>query len=248
MATEDSNPLTSLPTGTPAILRRHPALLVEWLRVANSLARWREERSRTAVVAFGAIAAVVVVVLVLAVVFGHAAPAIEMLARYWVLVGVVTAVYAFTSVNRQRRHLEDSQSQSWLIATPISPSSLRVSHAIRTLLPLAVMFTAAVMVVACVLLFHGGVAAAAGTTIATIGGGLLFGGAAGWWLAGRARARAGAGMGAGTDTAASRYVPRLRVMSRVYASLARCDPVPTAWRIGPSRKSSRGVARRIPAM
>lgn len=207
MATEDSGPITSLPAGTPAILRRHPALLVEWLGVVNSWARWRKEGSRAAFFVFGAIAAVAV--MLLAVIFGHAVPAVEMLAQYWVLVCVVTAVYAFTSVNGRRRHLEESQSQSWLIATPISPSSLLVSHAIRTLLPIVVMFAAVVMFAGCVLLLHGGVSAAIGTAVAAIGGGLSFGAAAGWWAAGRGRAQAGTPTG--TDTAASRYVPRLRV-------------------------------------
>jgi hypothetical protein len=143
----------------------------------------------------------------------------------------MAAVYAFTSVNRRRRDLEESQAQSWLIATPISPWSLRLSHAIRTLLPLSLVFGAVVTIAIAILLLgdsvsgagvHASLTAAAGTVVAAVGGGLLVGAAAGWWVAGHARSREGTGV------AASRYVPSPRVTGSLRPNAAALANWPVA--------------------
>lgn len=213
--------MTALPAATPAILRRHPALWVEWLRLANAWSRWRREGSRSALLALCAIG-VAAVALILTSFSGHAAAAIETLARYWVLVGVMTAVYAFSAVNRRRRNLEESQALSWLIATPIAPSSLRLSHAIRTLLPLFLMFVAIVIFAVSALLMNDGIAASAGMVVAAAGGGMGIGGAVGWWAAGRGRLKEH------TNTAASRYVPRPRVTGSLRPDAAALENWPVA--------------------
>lgn len=213
--------MSSLPARTPAIVRRHPALLVEWLRLANQLSRWREEGTRAVFFVVAAVAAVVA--MLLASLLGHAAVVIETLARYWLLVGVVSAIYAFAFVSGRRRTFEESQSQSWLIATPISPSSLRLSHAIRTLLPLVVMFVA-IVIFALAAGASGGLMAAAGIVIAAIGAGLLVGGAVGWWAAGRAGGQAGSRASA----EASRYVPRPRAADSLRPDAAALSHWPIA--------------------
>lgn len=193
--------MTSLPAGTPAILRRHPLLLVEWLRLVNGLSRHRARHGRRALLVGATV--IVIVLTLLASRLEHAAGAIEILGRYWLLLGVATVAYAATTVSRRRRHMEESQAESWLVATPISPSSLQWSHAVRTLLPLFAVLAAAVMVAGLVAVSNDDVFMAAGIVIATVAGGLLIGGAAGWWAAGRATKQVGA--------AGSRYVPRPRV-------------------------------------
>src|SRR5688500_13221732 len=105
----------------PAFLRRPPAPLVEWLRLVNLLSRWKG--STAALVALSILAVVVALLFAL---FGHVVGAIETLAEYWVVLAVVAAIYAATSVSGRRRQLEESMSQSWLIATPIPPRSLLV--------------------------------------------------------------------------------------------------------------------------
>jgi hypothetical protein len=120
------------------------------------------------------------------------------------LVGVLAVAYAATTVSRRRRHIEESQSQSWLVATPISTASLRWSHAIRTLLPLFGVLVAVAMFAVVVALIDSGTTSAARIFIAATGGGLLIGGVAGWWVAGRGREKT-------AGTVASRYVPRPRI-------------------------------------
>jgi hypothetical protein len=175
---------------------------VEWLRLVNLWSRYRQESGRSA--AFVIAAVLVVAIVSVTALSGHAAAFIETLARYWLLVGVLAVVYAATTVSRRRRHIEESQSQSWLVATPISTSSLRWSHAIRTLLPLFGMLVAVAMFAVVVALIDGGTRSAARIFIAASSGGLLIGGLAGWWAAGRRRGKA-------AGAVASRYVPRPRV-------------------------------------
>lgn len=198
---EGTNRLTSVPDWTPALLRRHPALLVEWLRLVNSLLRWREEGSKAVLVVLIALA--VVAVALLFSVSGHVVSALETLAQYWVLLAVVAAIYAVTSVSGRRRQLEESKSQSWLIATPIPPRSLLISHAIRVLLPLFVIAAIVVVFPALVALANEGIAAAAEKVAGAAAGGLLMGGAIGWWTGRRAHKHSG--------VVPSRYVPQPRV-------------------------------------
>lgn len=218
MATQGTTGLTSLTADAPAILRRHPALLVEWLRLANLISRYRRERNHASVFVIGAM--VVVAVVLVTSLSGHAAAFVESLAGYWVLVGVVAAVYAATTVSRRRRHIEESQSQSWLVATPISPSSQRLSHAIRTLIPLFGVLMAIVMFAVVVALLDDSAASAVGTFIAATVGGLFIGGAAGWWVAGRGKEQAG--------TVASRYVPHPRATGLPRPSMAALASWPIA--------------------
>lgn len=190
----------SVPAWTPAIVRRHPALLVEWLRLVNSLSRWHEEGSKAVLLVVSALAVVVALLFSLS---GQVVGVIETLADYWVLLAVVAAIYSATSVSGRRRQLEESKSQSWLIATPIPPQSLLVSQAIRVLLPLFVIALIVVMVPALVALTNEGVAAAAEKVAGAAAGGLIIGGVAGWWLGKRGTKHSG--------VVPSRYVPRPRV-------------------------------------
>lgn len=195
-----------MPAATPAILRRHPALLVEWLRFVNALSRWRGEGGPAALLILSVLAVVIAALLALS---GHVVGAIEMLADHWVLLAVVAAIYAATSVSGRRRELEEAMSQSWLIATPIPPRSLLVSHAIRVLLPLVVIAAIVVMFPALVALTNEGIGAAAGKVACAATGGLLIGGVFGWWTGGRVKA---------SGAVPSRYVPQPRVRSAARAS------------------------------
>lgn len=198
MATQGAtNRVTTGPAWTPAFIRRHPALLVEWLRLANALSR-REWGSRTAWLLLSAVAVAGALFVSLS---GRVAGTISTLAEYWVLLAVIAAVYASTSVNRRRRQLEEAASQSWLIATPIPSRSLRLSLAIRALFPLGVLMAAVVMVPALVALTNEGIVAAAETVAASAVGGLFIGGVVGWWMSRRVEP---------SGVVPSRYVPRPR--------------------------------------
>lgn len=199
MAAEGANRVTSVPAGTPAILRRHPALLVEWLRLVNSLSRWRAERSKAVLLVFSALAVIIALLFSLA---GHVVSAIETLGEYWVLLAIVAVIYAVTSVSGRRRQIDESRSQSWLIATPIPPRSLLISQAIRVLLPLFVVAVIVVMFPALVALTNDGSVAASEKVAGAAAGGLFIGGIFGWWMGGRAKA---------SGVVPSRYVPRPRV-------------------------------------
>lgn len=195
MAIEGANRVRSL----PASLRRHPALLVEWLRLVNSMSRWREEGSKAVLLALSVLA---VVVSLLFAVRGHVVSGIKTLADYWVLLAVVAIIYAATSVGGRRRQLEESRSQSWLIATPIPPQSLLVSQVIRVLLPLCALAVVAVMVPALIALTNEGVAAAAEKVAGAAVGGLFVGGVVGWWTGRQVKP---------SGVVPSRYVPQPRV-------------------------------------
>jgi hypothetical protein len=185
----------------PAFVRKHPALLVEWLRLANSFSRWRGEGRHAVVLALCAIAVVLALLVALS---GHAASAIETLAGYWVLLTLIAALYAATSVSGRRRRLEEASSQSWLIATPIPPRSLFVSQAIRVLLPLVALVVAGAMFPMLVALVNDGLTASAAKVSAAAAGGLIVGGVIGWWTRRRAKT---------SGYVPSRYVPRPRVRS-----------------------------------
>jgi hypothetical protein len=198
VAIEDANRVKTAPAWTPAIVRRHPALWVEWLRLVNSLSRWRGEGSRALLLVLSGLAIVIALLVALS---GHVVSAIETLAGYWLLLAVVAAIYAVTSVSGRRRQLEESRSQSWLVATPISPRSLLISQAIRVLLPLFVLVIAVVMFPALIALVNEGVAAAAEKVAGAAGGGLLLGALVGWWTSRRATP---------SGVVPSRYVPQPR--------------------------------------
>lgn len=189
----------------PAFLRRHPALWVEWLRLVNSLSRWRGDGRRAVLLILCAVAVVIALVVALS---GHIVSAIGTLAEYWVLLAVVAAIYAATSVSGRWRQLEESRSQSWLIATPIPARSLLISQAIRVLLPLAVLAVAAVLFPALIALMNEGVAAAAEKVAGAAIGGLLVGSAVGWFAARRAKP---------SGVVPSRYVPQPRLRRSVPA-------------------------------
>ena len=128
----------SFPSWTPAPLRRHVVLLVEWLRLTNALKRWRAEwTSRSILLTAGAVALIAAPVMVLS---SRFIAAVDLLANYWLLTAVVAAVYAASSVARRRRRIHELHLQSWLIAAPIPQASVRASQAIRTLLPILVQF------------------------------------------------------------------------------------------------------------
>jgi hypothetical protein len=133
----------------------------------------------------------------------HAVGAIQTLARYWVLLALVAIIYAASSVSGRRRQLDEAKSHSWLIATPIPPRSLLISHAIRVLLPLLAIAVIVVMFPALVALTNDGIAAAAEKVAGAAVGGLLIGGVIGW-RTGRRRTQP-------SWIVPSRYVPRPRV-------------------------------------
>ncbi|HTU63795.1 MAG TPA: hypothetical protein VMF89_35265 [Polyangiales bacterium] len=188
-------------------MRRHPALLVEWLRLVNSLSRWRAEGSKAILLVLSAVAVIVALLFSLS---GHWVGAIGTLAEYWVLLAIVATIYAATSVSGRRRRLEESKAQSWLIATPIQPQSLLVSHAIRVLLPLFVVAVIVVMFPALVALTNDGVANAAERVAGAAAGGLIVGGMAGWWMGRRTNKH--------SSTVPSRYVPQPRALRSTIAT------------------------------
>jgi hypothetical protein len=183
----------------PAFLRRHPALWVEWLRLGNALSRWRGEGSRVLLLVLSGVA---VVVALLAALWGHVVSAIETLAEYRLLLAVVAAIYAATSVSGRRRELEEARSNSWLIATPIPPRSLLISQAIRVLLPLFVLAIAVVLFPALIALTNEGMTAAAEKVAGAAAGGLLIGSVVGWFSGRRVKP---------SGVVPSRYVPQPRV-------------------------------------
>ncbi|HEY5757106.1 MAG TPA: hypothetical protein VIU34_14835, partial [Steroidobacter sp.] len=188
---------------TPAVLRRHPALWVEWLRLVNSVSRWHGEGSKAVLLILSGVAVVIALFVAL---WGHVVSAIETLAEYWLLLTVVAAIYAVTSVSGRRRQLEESRSQSWLIATPISPRSLLISQAIRVLLPLFALVVAVVMFPALIALANEGVTAAAEKVAGAAAGGLLAGSVVGWFTSRRAKP---------SGVVPSRYVPQPRLRRSV---------------------------------
>jgi hypothetical protein len=147
----------SFPSWTPAPLRRNVVLLVEWLRLANALKRSRGEWILLAAVA----------VVLIAFLFTRLAPVVHRLADYWLLTGVLSAVYAASSIARRRRRVHELHLQSWLIAAPIPQASVRASQAIRTLLPIILQFLCVSLVMT-------------GRVIASIAAGLLIGAVVGW--------------------------------------------------------------------
>lgn len=128
----------SFPSWTPPLLRRHVVLLVEWLRLANVLSRWRLAQTRRSL--FLVAAGVVLVAVSVTVLASRVATAVEFLAKYWLLTGVVAVVYAASSVARRRRRIHELHLQSWLIAAPIPQASVRASQAIRAILPALAQF------------------------------------------------------------------------------------------------------------
>ena len=197
--------MKSVPAWTPAWIRRNPALLVEWLRLANAFSRWRAEGTHIALFALG----VIIVLLLVASLWGHAAPAVKVLAEYWAMLALVAAVYGATSVSGRRKQLEESKSQSWLVATPIPPRSLLISQAIRALLPLFLLIVTVVAMPALIALMNASLATAAGTVAAAATGGLLSGGIVGW--------RTGRGSES-SGVVPSRYVPQPRVRRAIIAA------------------------------
>lgn len=180
----------SFPSWTPALLRRHVALLVEWLRLTNALKRWRSQwTSRSIFLAAAGVALVAASVTLLS---SRFVAAVDLLADYWVLTAVVAAVYAASSVARRRRRIHELHLQSWLIAAPIPQTSVRASQAIRTLLPMVMLLLG----LASLILLTAGVHVA-GKVIAAIAMGLSIGAVVGW--------RAGA-ENAKARTPASNYV------------------------------------------
>lgn len=181
----------SFPSWTPTPLRRHVVLLVEWLQLANVLKRWRSEgTSRSLLLAAAVVTLAAVAVFVVS---SRFAAAIDLLADYWILTAVVTAVYVASSVARRRRRISELHLQSWLIAAPIPQASVRASQAIRTLLPTLVQFLGAAVLILLVDLIE------AGKVIAAIAAGMSVGAALGW------RANHSDG-----GWPASRYVPAQR--------------------------------------
>jgi hypothetical protein len=144
-------------------------LLVEWLRLANTLRRLRSEGM------FWGAAAVALTVFVFALLWNRVVAAVDFLADYWLLTAVVTAVYAASSVASRRRRIHELHLQSWLIAAPIPQASVRASQAIRTLLPIVLQF----LLVASLILLADGVKVTAAIAV-----GLLLGVVVGWRTSG----------------------------------------------------------------
>ncbi|MBM0105406.1 hypothetical protein JM946_11635 [Steroidobacter sp. S1-65] len=203
MATQSPASLTHLPAVASAFLRTHPVLLAEWLQLLSWLSRWREKGARAAVLA----GSVAVVAGLLLVTFSlHASELIGRVAPYWMLIAAVAAIASWTTVSRRRRRFEEAQSQSWLIAAPISASSVRLSIAIRTFLPLVVSFVAVAVCLIAGALPGGAAGSDLGRLVAALSAGALIGCIAGWSLVGR-----GSKLGA---VVASRYVPAPRLRTK----------------------------------
>ena len=168
-------------TWTPAPLRRHVVLLVEWLQLANALKRWRAEWLALAAVSLATAGAVTIF-------SSRLVATVNVLADYWVLTAIVTAVYAASSIASRRRRIHELHSQSWLIAAPIPQASVRASQTIRALLPTIAQFVGLALLI---LLVQWN-----GKAIAAIAAGLLVGAIVGWRASTRSEAR----------TPASRYV------------------------------------------
>lgn len=186
----------SLPPSTPGALLRHPILLTEWLRLTNGL---RRRAGSSVLIVVGVISTALVTGL--GVFSSQLAAAIAVLAEYWVLTAAVAALYAAASTAKRRRHGHDSHLQSWLIATPMPPSSVRFSNAIRSIAPMLAQFFAVAAFILAARALCAGIGVAAGVTIGAIGGGMVAGGLVGW-LADVKRS--------GHRWEGSRYVPRTR--------------------------------------
>ena len=123
----------SFPSWTPAPLRRHAVLLVEWLRLANALKRLRTDwTARSTLLAAAAIALTAAALTFFS---GRLGAGIKVLNDYWLLTAVVTAVIAASSVARRRRRIQELHLHSWLVSAPIPQASVRASQMIRALLP-----------------------------------------------------------------------------------------------------------------
>jgi len=157
----------SFPTWTPAWLRRHVVLLVEWLRLTNAMTRWRAQGTSFWVVIVLVLAAGAVTLP-----SNRLIAAVGSLAEYWVLTAVVAAVYAASSVASRRRRVHELHLQSWLIAAPIPQASVRASQTIRTVLPLIAQLLGLTLLI---LLGDG-----TGKLIAATVAGLFVGGVLGW--------------------------------------------------------------------
>lgn len=184
----------TFPRSTPLRVLRHPVLLVEWLRLANALKRWRSECTSgslllTAAAAAGFAGAVTVL-------SSRFAAAINVLAEYWVLTAVVAAVYAASSVARRRRNIRELHLQSWLVAAPVSPTSIRVSLAIRSVFPILLQLLVATSLILLVTSMASEMRAA-GKVIAALAAGFSVGAMLSW--------RAGVNHSAARSQA-SRYV------------------------------------------
>lgn len=151
----------SFTTGIPALLRRHPVLLAEWLQVVNALKRTGN--------GLWLVAAGVTLVVAAVIVFAdRIASVVTILADYWMLTALVTIVYTASSVARRRRRIQQRHGQSWLIAAPIPQSSVRISHSVHVLLPVLGQFFAAALIVR------------DGWVIAVIAAGMFVGTLMGW--------------------------------------------------------------------
>jgi hypothetical protein len=186
---------TSFPSWTPALLRRHAVLLVEWLRLANISQRLRSERTWYSLAA-SVLAPLAAMAAVLGLFSRQLAAGASWLADYWVLTAAVTGIYAANSVARRRRRIHELHLQSWLVAAPIAHATVRASQAIRILFPTAALFLAAASIILLVELITAEVRAV-GTAIAAISLGLFIGAFAGWRRGDRLPVR----------MEASRYVP-----------------------------------------
>lgn len=129
----------SFPSWTPAPLRRHAVLLVEWLQLANAL-----KRSSAASI-FLALGAIVLMAAAATILSDRLAATVKLLSDYWLLAAVVTMVIAASSVARRRRTIHEFHLQSWLVAAPIPQASVKASQTIRTLLPIFAVFVVATL-------------------------------------------------------------------------------------------------------
>lgn len=195
----------------PSWLLRHPLLLADWVAWSNAIRQPFEDRSRLGLLA--AIVGVSGTLIVAAVVAlaGRAAAVIESLLIYRVLTFAVAAMYVVLSISRRRRRSETHYIHSWLIAAPIDARSVRVSHAIRSFVPVFAL-AAGVLLLIIVAAYTGGEPLNKAMELAAyIGAGVLAGSIVGWLLPRRR-----------TDDRAegSRYVPRAKSSATITPSFA----------------------------
>lgn len=160
----------------------------------------RAHRAVSVAIALGASAGIVILV-------GSARTpavrdALDWLSKNEILVSIAAALYALPFVIRSRTHLMSEYMQSWLLATPLSPSAFRAAVGLRVVLAVVTHIVASTG-----LLLVTGVAAGRGVAdlavvIAWLIGGMSLGSAVGaMWRVKRA----------GRDREDSRFIPKARV-------------------------------------
>ena len=209
---------TSLPRHTPRWIARHPVLLVEWLVACNALRRatMRRRLFQLAALALLLGSAGLAVAGPLA---GDASNVVSALSEYWVATFIASAMYAAAAIARRQRASRQQFAASWLVATPISPRSESVSHAVRSLLPLLLRSAGAILLVAALVYLSASPSGRVRTIGYCIAAGAICGAAVGWWVRRTPVVE---------NEVGSRYVLRARTTAQLHVSDAALSTWPLA--------------------